>query len=87
MEGLMNALVLVVEDDTLLRQTIADVLEIEGYEVECAGDGREALAFLQNGTQPCLIVLDLTMPEMDGWEFRRRQKANTVLARSHLINR
>ena len=52
-----------------------EVLEDEGYEVACVGNGREALDHLKSANpQPCVILLDLMMPVMDGWQFRKEQK-------------
>ena len=52
--------------------TIRDVLEDQGFSVACAANGREALEMLISGqSTPALILLDLTMPEMDGWTFRQ----------------
>jgi len=65
--------ILVVDDDTDLRESLALLLALKGYEVITASDGRQALEALHAGTPPCLIVLDLTMPEMDGFQFRRAQ--------------
>ena len=45
-------------------------LELEGHEVSTAANGRQALAQLENGVRPCVILLDLMMPIMNGWEFR-----------------
>jgi CheY-like chemotaxis protein len=61
--------ILVVEDDTDLRQTLASILELEGYRVRAAGDGREALGMLRGGYRPSLLLVDLIMPVMDGWEL------------------
>lgn len=61
--------ILVVEDDTTLRETLKDVFELEGYKVVTAENGLEGLKKLDEVGQPCLIFLDLMMPVMDGWEF------------------
>ena len=66
--------VLLVEDDAGIRSVMADVLADEGYEVREAGDGYEALAVLDRW-RPDLIVLDLMMPNLDGFGFRRAQRA------------
>jgi CheY-like chemotaxis protein len=68
------ARVLVVEDDANVRQLCATVLREEGYRVETAVDGRDALD--QLGCEPDLILLDLAMPFMDGYEFLSRFRAS-----------
>lgn len=59
--------VLVVDDDDSLREAIAEAIEIAGYVVEQAENGREALEKMRL-TSPCVVLLDLMMPEMNGWE-------------------
>lgn len=61
--------VLVVEDDQAISESIRDLLEFEGYRVALAGNGKEALQYLTTGAPVGLILLDLFMPVMDGWEF------------------
>lgn len=65
--------VLIVEDDDNLRQTLAELLEDDGHEVRVAPDGEVALGEMA-GWHPELIVLDLMMPRMDGYAFRRLQR-------------
>jgi CheY-like chemotaxis protein len=66
---------LVVDDDPDIRDSLREVLEDEGYPVSCVGNGREALDHLQAASpRPCVILLDLMMPVMDGWQFRKEQK-------------
>jgi CheY-like chemotaxis protein len=72
--------VLIVEDDTDIREDLAFTLEHEGYQVTTARNGLEALEELRKGSRPCLILLDLMMPVMDGWTFRTEQLADPVLA-------
>ncbi len=73
--------VLIVDDDPFIRSMLAELLEDEGFSVASAGDGEEALAYLQQQPlQPCLIVLDLMMPRMNGWEFRTAQRNMPALA-------
>jgi len=73
-------IVLVVDDDEDLLAVLRDVIEEEGYRVSTACDGEAALALLEADETPCMILLDLKMPGMDGGEFRRRQLANPRLA-------
>jgi CheY-like chemotaxis protein len=63
------ALVLVVDDDADSRDTLADVLAEEGYDVETTGDASEALSMLQAGLRPQVVLLDLVMPGMSGDEL------------------
>jgi CheY-like chemotaxis protein len=62
--------VLVVEDDAAIRQALIDAIRADGYRVETAINGLEALEKLRWGLRPCLIVLDMQMRLMTGWEFR-----------------
>lgn len=79
--------ILVVDDDPDLRGAIADVLAEEGYLVHCAGHGGEALAHLRApGTPtPALILLDLMMPEVSGWDFLALQQADVALAQIPVV--
>ena len=61
-------LILVVDDDPDILQTLALCLSTEGYRVEMAANGKEALEFLL-AQRPAVILLDLMMPVMDGWQF------------------
>lgn len=72
-------LVLVIEDDQDLRDIVSEVLGAHGYRTESAIDGQDALAKLGNSHKPCVILLDLMMPVMDGWTFRERQLADPAL--------
>jgi len=72
--------ILLVEDDAAAREALSDILRDEGYAVQTAENGRQALAYLESAARPCLILLDLVMPVMDGWEFRERQLAATELS-------
>jgi CheY-like chemotaxis protein len=69
-----RGVVLVVEDDPDIRDTIAQILQEEGYQVRAASNGQEALKLLEAGPVPKLILLDLMMPVMDGWLFRAEQQ-------------
>jgi signal transduction histidine kinase len=72
--------ILLVEDDRSIREAVQSVLEDEGYQVIEAENGRDALDRLRSGPLPDLVVLDLKMPVMDGWEFRAAQKNDPNLA-------
>jgi CheY-like chemotaxis protein len=71
--------ILIVEDDFDVREALAETLRDEGYEVDLAVDGEQALKYLRNGGRPGLILLDLTMPRMSGSEFRMVQKRDPKL--------
>ncbi len=62
---------LLVEDDAELRQSLCDLLKDAGYDVECAENGRVALTFLEDSAPPCVVLLDLMMPVMDGADVAR----------------
>jgi CheY-like chemotaxis protein len=71
--------VFIVEDEPLVRMAMRQVLQWEGYDVSCAGDGGEALGRLRGGDKPDLILLDLRMPGLDGWQFLEEQKRDAAL--------
>jgi CheY-like chemotaxis protein len=68
--------ILVVDDDQDILDVTSLVLGAEGYEVLTATDGAQALQLLQAGVRPDLILLDMMMPHMNGWEFRTAQLAD-----------
>jgi len=72
--------ILVVDDDPDVRDAITTVLCDEGYQVISAGNGREALEKLHRRTLPSLILLDMVMPDMDGWRFRMALNKEPELA-------
>jgi CheY-like chemotaxis protein len=73
--------ILVVEDDRDIRKNMKLLLESEGYEVTLAENGRLALDYLEGAPLlPDAIILDLTMPVMDGFEFREAQLIDARLA-------
>lgn len=80
----MVVIVLVVDDETDIRQALAEVLTYEGFQVVDAGDGQEALDKARQ-YRPELVLLDLMMPRMNGWEFRRAQKGDRALARIPVV--
>ena len=71
--------VLVVDDNDDLRDALSCLLEQEGFAVEGADNGVHALEHLRSGVRPCLILLDLHMPVMDGFEFRSIQREDPTL--------
>jgi two-component system response regulator MprA len=64
--------ILVVDDERAVRESLRRALELEGYEIELAADGREALERLEAESQPDVLVLDVLMPGVDGLEVCRR---------------
>jgi CheY-like chemotaxis protein len=72
--------ILVVEDDLATREALNLILSAEGYCVCTAADGVDALDQLRGGARPGLILLDLMMPLMDGWQFRQEQLRDSRLA-------
>jgi CheY-like chemotaxis protein len=72
--------VLVVDDDDDIREAIVALLEDAGHRVVGAANGRQALEILQKHGPPCVILLDLMMPVMNGAEFRTRQLADPQIA-------
>ncbi|MFC0679615.1 response regulator transcription factor [Lysobacter korlensis] len=68
--------ILIIDDSADIRDTLRDVFELEGYSVRTAENGRVGLDVLQAGQPPCLVVLDLMMPVMDGWEFLQRLRSH-----------
>jgi len=72
--------ILVVDDDADVRGMLADVLAMEGYRTAEADGGRTALTYLRSGHRPAVILLDLMMPDMDGWQFRAAQLGDPRLA-------
>lgn len=72
--------VLVVEDDGPVREALVGVLASRGFHLDQAEDGYQALRLLQDHDRPDVILLDLTMPGMNGWEFRQVQLADPELS-------
>ena len=72
--------VLIVEDEVRIRDVLIELLGKDGREIVTAGDGQEALECLTKIPRPRVILLDLMMPRMDGWEFLRRQSADPSMA-------
>jgi len=83
--GSAKQTVLIVEDDPDALEALGDLLESHGYAVTSARHGAEALELLGRSPLPQLILLDLLMPTMDGWEFRRRQKNDPRIAKIPVV--
>jgi CheY-like chemotaxis protein len=79
-EGDCTRKVLVVEDDADVRETLAELLQGEGYSVETVEHGRAALEWLSHGEVPCIMLLDLMMPVMNGWEVLEQVRQDATLA-------
>ena len=71
--------VLVLDDDSDVSEMVKELVEEQGYRAICAGNGREALAVLER-ERPCLMLIDVFMPVMNGIEFLRAIKRNAALA-------
>jgi DNA-binding response OmpR family regulator len=81
----VSASVFIVEDDVDTREMLEHFLESEGFQVETAANGKIALERLEAGVRPGVILLDLMMPVMDGWQFRQAQVLDSALARIPVI--
>ncbi len=84
----INKPVLIVEDDEVIRESLAELLSSEGYETYVAENGKVALQRLGEIGKPCVILLDMFMPEMDGLEFLKqlhREQADVVASLPILV--
>ncbi|MGZ3715263.1 MAG: response regulator transcription factor, partial [Ktedonobacterales bacterium] len=77
------ACILVVDDDRAIRELMKFALECEGYTVATLSDGGEALRMLANLTEPCIVLMDLMMPGVDGWAVCRQLVAEPELLGQH----
>lgn len=77
--------IMIVEDDAGIRDALVDTLEDEGYRVTAAANGVDAFRHLQHNPRPCLILLDLMMPVMTGWEFLARLRQQQDLASISIV--
>ncbi len=73
--------ILVVDDDEDVRESVSLILQDEGYRVATANDGAQALAWLEREPDPCLILLDLVMPHMDGAVLLEKLRADPRLSK------
>jgi CheY-like chemotaxis protein len=77
--------ILVIDDDEGVREAMVSILEVMGYSVASAINGKEALDYLRDAATPDLIISDLAMPVMDGRQFRREQVKEPRLAKIPVI--
>jgi len=77
--------ILIVEDDDDIREALTQILQLEGYVVREAANGREALDISAQNPTPSLILLDLMMPVMDGWQFRAEQMKDPSLSKVPVV--
>ena len=73
--------VMIVEDDDAIREALQAVVESEGYQCLTAQNGKEAIALLNSPScpEPCVILLDLMMPEMNGWQFMQANRGSDAI--------
>lgn len=80
-----NPSILIIEDDAAIRTATVRLLRKQGYIVRSAANGLDAIGVLKRHPLPELILLDLQMPVMDGWQFRVRQQQDPVLSRIPVV--
>jgi CheY-like chemotaxis protein len=81
----LRPLILLVEDDFVLRSSLSEFLEGEGFRVDCCADGREAYRRLHHPPRPNLILLDIMLPYLDGYELRALQQKTPLIAEIPVI--
>jgi CheY-like chemotaxis protein len=79
-KGASSKTVLIVDDDREFREALVDIVRSEGFEVETATSGMDALDKLRWGLHPCVVLLDMQMTVMTGWDFRAEQSRDPTLA-------
>lgn len=72
--------ILIVDDDEEFRKALVEIVRREGFRVETATSGMEALDKLRWGLRPCVVLLDMQMAVMTGWDFRAEQGRDATLA-------
>src|SRR5919201_2477529 len=80
-----GACILVIDDDAIMRDALRTVLEKEGYEVMLAATGSEGLHKLMDGDHCDLLLLDIVLPDIDGWTILSRVRATPAIARIPII--
>jgi CheY-like chemotaxis protein len=78
-------MILIVDDDEDVRDSIADFLTLKGYMVAVAENGQVGLSRLIAGDAPCVVLLDLVMPVMDGWQFLTSVQGDPVLSQIPVV--
>jgi response regulator RpfG family c-di-GMP phosphodiesterase len=78
-KGLLVSTILLIDDDVQLAAAITELFELDGHAVITAHNGRQGLDRPHLGASPSLILLDLSMPEMDGWEFLPQKSADPAI--------
>ena len=68
--------IMIVDDDRDILFTVKQILESNGYKVYSFDNGRDFLRALDDGKKPTLVILDIMMPEMSGWDVRRKLEEN-----------
>ncbi|HLK35929.1 MAG TPA: response regulator [Polyangiaceae bacterium] len=81
----MSHTILVVEDERDLREMLCEALELHGYDAVPAVDGQAALEALERIDLPCMVLLDLLMPGMNGWDFIEKMRAHSTYAKVPVI--
>jgi len=81
----LMASVMIVEDDRDTREMLARFLELEGFDVREAANGQAALEALREDSRTCVILLDLMMPVMNGWQFRKAQSNDPELSKIPVV--
>jgi len=76
---------MLVEDDPDIRSMVSQLLELEGWRVLACANGTDALEALHGGERPFLILLDLMMPKMNGWQFRAEQARDSALSKIPVV--
>jgi CheY-like chemotaxis protein len=77
--------VLVVDDFDATREAIVSMLQTHGFTARGAASGPDALDMLQAGVRPCMVILDVRMPRMSGWETWERMKAHADIAKTPIV--
>ncbi len=78
-------MILIIDDDDDLRDALGELLAGKGYHVKTAANGREALSLLADDPNPCVVLLDLVMPVMDGWQFLSTVQSDPALAQLPVV--